>query len=220
MVKTNYTKKRFYDKWNYKVTLYLHGAAIFRIYSLDDLESKAISESFNSKRLTESKASSNTENILKMCQILKKYNKEDWQKRIERDYIDFYTNDKDLYKEISEVFDSVIRHRFEPNPTLSLNNDKKIVTAKLPHGKFRYKVYLKPHKMAGDKDSKSKYLNWLDTQIPRISISEAVKSWFMNTDWNWDRRYIWVEDQNTMLMLKLRNADVCGTVYEYQLADK
>jgi hypothetical protein len=42
----------------------------------------------------------------------------------------------------------------------------------------------------------------------------------MKTEWNWDRRYVLVEDEGTLLMLKLRNPEVMGSVYNYVLSDK
>jgi hypothetical protein len=47
-----------------------------------------------------------------------------------------------------------------------------------------------------------------------------VQKWFLKTDWNWDRRYVLVEDEGTLLMMKLRNSDVVGTVYNYVVTDK
>jgi type I restriction-modification system DNA methylase subunit len=73
--------------------------------------------------------------------------------------------------------------------------------------------------MKYDKEGKAEYLSWLDKQ-KNVLISEAVKNWFMSTDWNWDRRYILVEDNKTLLFLHMRNADVLGKVYEYVLSDK
>jgi len=51
-------------------------------------------------------------------------------------------------------------------------------------------------------------------------MSKAVKTWFIRTEWNWDRRYILVEDEQTLFMMKLRSAEVVGKTHEYQLVDK
>jgi hypothetical protein len=42
----------------------------------------------------------------------------------------------------------------------------------------------------------------------------------MKTDWNWDRRYVLVEDEGTLLLMKLKNSEVVGTVYNYVIVDK
>jgi hypothetical protein len=136
--------------------------------------------------------------------------------------MDFYTNDRNFYEELSLKFESAMLHRFEPNlETLDLlDTPQTILAAKLPHNRYHYKVYLLPHKMAGDKESKKKYVDWLKSQDPRITCTPAVQKWFIKTDWNWDRRYVLVEDEHTLLMLKLRNSEVVGRVYNYIISDK
>jgi hypothetical protein len=74
--------------------------------------------------------------------------------------------------------------------------------------------------MAGDKEGKQKYIAWLKTQEDRVTCTPAVEKWFMTTDWNWDRRYILVQDESTLLMLKLRNSEVVGRIYNYVVSDK
>jgi hypothetical protein len=77
-----------------------------------------------------------------------------------------------------------------------------------------------PHKMAKDREGKQKYLAWLKSQAPRITCTPAIERWFLTTDWNWDRRYVLVEDESTLLMMKLRGADVVGRVYNFIVCDK
>ena len=74
--------------------------------------------------------------------------------------------------------------------------------------------------MANDPDEKIKYLNWIKGQGDKMSMSMSVRGWFLTTNWNWDRRYMWVEDEQSLLMLKLRNASVVGKIHRYALADK
>ena len=64
------------------------------------------------------------------------------------------------------------------------------------------------------------YVEWIKGQHDRILISDAVKEWFVHTDWNWDRRYVLIEDSQTLLMLKLRNPEAIGRVYDYVISDK
>jgi hypothetical protein len=217
ILKTKKTKKKFYDKWDHKVSLLMMGAAVFRMADLNEIE-----QILNGRCIYryQKEADKNRSNILLLVDELQKYEKNLWQLRIERDQIDVYTNNRSMYDSISEKFLHLVIKRFEPDIEIPLTNGNVIKANRLPHNKFRYKVYLRPHKLCKDYDAKERYLEWITGQSSRISISESVKTWFMHTDWNWDRRYIWVEDESTLLMLKLRNADVCGKVYEYQLCDK
>lgn len=216
-MKTKKTKKKFYDRWTRKISLLMLGAGVLRSKPLDELEDllskKAIYQTLK-------RAQQNKNNILLLRDLLILVNKTLWQLRVERDQVDVYTNDVDLYDEICRHLFHLVRLRFEPDLTQPMSEGNKIPSKTLPHGRFRYKVYLQPHKLSKDLEAKNQYLKWIATQSPRIAISESVKTWFIYTDWNWDRRYIWVEDEQTLLMLKLRNADVCGKVYEYELCDK
>ena len=57
-------------------------------------------------------------------------------------------------------------------------------------------------------------------QGEKVRLSKIVKEWFIKTDWNWDRRYLLVEDTQTILMLQMRSGEAIGKVYEYVVVDK
>ena len=145
-----------------------------------------------------------------------------WAKRVESSIVDLYTNEKQFYDDVSKEFDDVLIHRFEPGSDTSdlLEQSSSIVVKTLPHNKYRYRVYLLPHKFKGDKDEKTRYIAWLKSQHPKITCTTAIETWILKTDWNWDRRYVLVEDESTLLMLKLRNAEVMGRVYNFVISDK
>jgi hypothetical protein len=163
----------------------------------------------------------NKEQISELANFLLGYDQNIWAKRIENSSIDLYTNDRDFYTAVSEKFKDFVNLRFEPGTGIDiLNNPQVIIGKKLPHNKYNFRVYLLPHKMNGDKEEKEKFINWMQNQVPRIRLTKSVTDWFMHTDWNWDRRYILVEDEPTLLMLKLRNSSVVGRVYNYVISDK
>jgi len=74
--------------------------------------------------------------------------------------------------------------------------------------------------MAFEREDKVKFIEWVEKQKPRITCTNAVKEWFIKTDWNWDRRYVLVEDEQTLLMMKLRGPEVVGKIYNYVICDK
>ncbi len=226
MLKKKITKRKFYGKWLYKVTLNAPGIGILRSKSPDEtiqfLNNNSASDRKYHVSSTVSKAITNKEIISDICSFIKDIDSNIWSKRIERNFLDFYTSDETLYKECCNRFFSTVIHHFEPDlESINLLNDQSvIITKKYPHNKFRFKVYLKPHNLKKDVESKKKFLEWVVNQQDKILISDVVKDWFIKTEWNWDRRYLLVDNEQTLLMLKMRSADAIGKVYEYVISDK
>lgn len=222
MIKPKFINRKFYNKWCYKICLKIPGITVFRMYSLGDLHDlfETHQKDGNWRTSFIDTAIINKDTIEPLAELLLTYDKDAWSKRIERNTIDLYTNDELIYNEISEKFKLVTLQRFEPSPgRKDLYDESSIVVEKYPHNRYKYKVFLLPHKMKGDVESKKKYIEWVCAN-PAVLISEAVQHWFIKTDWNWDRRYVLVEDENNLLMLKLRNSEVVGRIYKYVIADK
>lgn len=223
MQQHNITKKKFYGKWLYKSTLKIPGIAILRVLSLDDAID-FLSRPHTDKRVVLNlykKALDNDKDMIDLCCYLKSLNIEDWYKRIERDNIDLYTNDSEIFKDLINKFQHILYLKSEPDLSRKhdYDNGRHIVCKKLPHDRYRYKIFLKPHKMRGSNSAKHEYINWLENQ-KNVLITQSVKDWFIRTDWNWDPRYMLVEDHKTLLFLHMRNAEVLGRTYEYVLSDK
>lgn len=220
MLKANITNRRFYNKWLYKVTLNIPGVAIFRQNSLEKIPFL----NFDGQKHTHStmaRASLHRQELIALSSFLLGWDKELWSKRIECSSIDIYTNDKTMYTNLFLAFEEIVIARSEPNEKDLdlLENTGSIIVKKLPHNRYAYKVFLLPHKIKDRKDKKE-YVNWITGQNNRILISDAVKEWFITTDWNWDRRYVLIEDSQTLLMLKLRNPEALGRIYDYVISDK
>lgn len=209
-MKPKKTRRKFYNKWLYKITLNVPGVSTTRIYDFKDINDGIFEGEESSWKV---KAHQNRKSISDLFTYLDTLN--DYFKRIERDHIDVYTNDKSVYDDLYNQFKNQTYHRFEPDEEVVQYLDQKnIIVKKFPKNRYQYRVYLKPHNVK-DKTDKEKFLSWLRSQNPKISVSDAVQQWFINTDWNWDRRYILVEDEPTLLMLKLRGSDIVGSVYNY-----
>jgi hypothetical protein len=222
-MKTKKNSRKFYNKWLYKISLKLEGASAFRIYTLEQLKKICLNENTGTTgdRFLDSLRNSRAE-YLDLIEIFEQLDPKEWSKRIERSLIDIYTNDQTVYNTVSEKFQNIIKQRFEPQEGSEdlLDDIGIIVTKKYPHKRYRFKVFLLPHKLAREYEAKQRYVNWIKTQTPRITCTPAVENWFIRTDWNWDRRYVLVEDENTLLLMKLRNSEVIGRVYKYVISDK
>lgn len=224
-LKIKKTPRKFYGKWLYKVSLRLEGCALFRNKDLLEIIDFCNIENLppeKSHLSTTAKAWNNRFNVYKVTSFLTKYPHDSWSKRIETDIFDLYTNNEDMFNECCDQFAAIIRSCFAPTKeTLTqLNNPYVIVANKLPHNIYKYKVFLTPHAVDPDHEVRNSYINWLDNQSPRIKVTPAVKSWFLKCRYNWDRRYLLVEDDQTLLMLKLRDSSAIGQTYKYVIAKK
>lgn len=212
---TRNNKRKFYNRYLYKVSLNVPGITAIRSISAEkflELDLDDQNSPYNRNYWFSNCVKDRTD-IDRVCRFLLKHNQLDLFTRLERNQIDLYTNDKNIFDVASLEFVDLLRYRSEPR--LDIGSLNSIPVKKLPHGKFKYKVFLKPHRIK-DKESKYHYLRWLESQKSHILMSESVKSWFIHTNWNWDRRYMWVEDEATLLLLKLRNPEVLGSVHTYQ----
>lgn len=217
------TSRKFYNKWLYKITLTISGAAVLR-YDLSKIEDYISEDKRDVGHWTwQSKAAADKEFITSIVNFLQSKDKTTWSKRVERTYVDFYTNDKTFFDELSLLGSDRIVHRYQPTEgsvEILEDSSTNVAVVKYPHDTYKHKVYLLPHKMHGNREEKIRYINWLKKQCPKVTCTEAVEKWFIATDWNWDRRYILVEDESMLLMLRLRNPDVVGRIYNYVLCDK
>lgn len=222
MYKINQTTRKFYNKWLYKITVRAPGAAVFRLTSIEHIPQFLDDVSSEGKlhRLHYfSKALSNRIIIEQIISNLLLLDKKEYFTRVERDTVDIYVNEQQHFDCLREKLkDNIIQVSKPDQNSIDLLDRKVIIVKKYPKDGFHYRVYLKPHTVK-DREDKLKYLDWL-SQNPDYNISNRVKSWFLITDWNWDRRYMLVKNEPALLMMKLRNPEVVGSVYEYVISDK
>lgn len=227
MLKSKQTKRKFYNKWLYKITLNIPGIYAFRYLGLaKDDEQLTSSELFqrvgpyiaSSTRL---KLQQNQSSIVNLSNSLQGYDPKEWGMRVEGDCVDLYTNNKDIFDMLSKKFSKQTTRRFEPQAdTIDLLDTGVYVAKKYPFDQYKYKVFLLPHKFDRDKKKKQDYIKWLETQGDKVRMTDTTKDWFKTWNYNWDRRYMYVEDDKTLLLIKLRNPEALGKVYKYVVADK
>lgn len=223
MIQFKKTNRSFYGKWLYKISLKLEGSSVIRHRTTEDLVK--LFDTYNQKLATNSlmsKAVRNKDDILKLSKFLEKFDKHLYAVRHESDVFDLYTNNVDLFDDLMSKFNSFVRLVCSPESGSDeslLQQKKNIIVKKYPHDRYRYRVFLLPHKITDTKE-KIEFLGWINSQNNRIRLTTAVYDWFLNTRWNWDRRYVLVEDQNTLLLLKLKNPEAVGGIYDYVISDK
>lgn len=205
-MKLKKTTKKFYNKWLYKVSLHIHGATCFRREIM----------AYYSRKIIDG------DTLESLQDYLETTDPSIYQVRVEGSILDLYTNEQSIIKDIQSKFKNHVRYISEPDENL-LNHDLDfipIVANKLPHNKYNYKAFLKPHTLKNDTDAKLSYLNFLNFHSENIKMTDNVYSWFLETNYNWDPRYIYVADKNTLLMVKMRGPSVLGRIYQYLVPDK
>lgn len=224
MITAKHIRKKFYNKWSYKLSLRIKGAGIFRYNTYAEVKALMISPKSPHFKLykLEEKALDNSDYVYAVADLLSKYPKEIVALRIEGSTLDVYTNDKDFFEEASEAFKLFTWKRFIPDPSTEhlLDDGRKIIGKKLAHDKYQYKVYLTPHKLPVSSTVRNSFIDFVDQNSEKVLMSRSVKDWFLRTQWNWDRRYIYVDNEKTLLMLKLKCSEALGSVYEYLIVDK
>jgi len=216
------TKRKFYNKYVYKISCILHGAYALRVWSINDIISVAQGGSQPKDNYW---AEKNTNDFLYSAAdwiklgLIVQANKDKIQLRVEGNNIDVYTNDRSIYDAIGAEFadDKIVWRRFEPAPGTEqdlLNSKNSVFVKRLPHNKYLYKVYLLPHKLGNHAD-RVKLSDWLELQVPNITFTSSIRKWLMETRQNWDRRYIYVQDDHTLMMLRLRESGMIGKVYKH-----
>lgn len=212
MIKQKVTNKLFYNKWKLKISFYLPSSSFTRYKSLEEIS--LLDDKNRSPYRYYNEFLAHKQSFLDLYGFLETRDKNSYNIRVESNLFDVYTNDEDIISGLSDIIDhEKIRYVQRPDPGHeSLLSDRKtIIVKKYPQNRFKMRVYLKPHTVTSD-DEKLRITNWIKTQ-PGISMSEAVELWFLRTKWNWDRRYLLVEDEKALLMLKLKCPSVVGTVY-------
>jgi len=202
-IKIKQTTRKFYNKWTYKLSFKIKGIGVLRITS-------------PSNSLLESRG----ELVHDFATEISKLNPSDYAKRIESSNIDIYTNNSTIFEHLYKKFNPLVRLAFRPHPDLVDSvNGHTVLVKKLPHDRYKFKVFLQPHRIPSE-DEKQQYVCWLEKQQPKIHITDNVKEWFHKTHWNWDRRYMYVEDEQMLLMLKLKKPEALGTIYTFAISDK
>jgi hypothetical protein len=196
---------------------------MFRMQSLENIIAFCNSDETDHRQHSiASRSYRHRDEMFKLANFLLQNSKYTWAKRIESSIFDLYTNDQEFYNAASIEFKDSLIHRFEPDleSIAALNDTSSIIVKKLPHDLYNYRVYLLPHVLAKDFEAKKKYIEWIKSQGDKMTFTPAIESWFLKTDWNWDRRYILVDNEQTLLLLKLRNAQVVGRIYKFVISDK
>ena len=116
MQKPKLTKRKFYNKWLYKITLFCPGVSLYRLLGYNETINYLVSPTTYKKSVFSShhKALKNKINFLALTTFLSKLNKQDFAQRIESNTIDLYVNDESIFDSLSSTFESIVVNRYAP----------------------------------------------------------------------------------------------------------
>ena len=230
MLKTaKQTKKKFYNKYIYKVSLRLEGAYALRTLGHQEILDFATGlrpppQSDDTMITTQSWRTKNAHSILKhgktwisFLGIINTVPKNEATIRIETNILDVYTNNKTLYKTLCYEFSDITRNRHEPAPGMKdtlLDSNQEIFVKELPHSMYNYQVDLKTPTSLKYNELVS-LAEWCKSRKPAIAFTDATYNWLLKRDVYNTRRWIYVDTESTLLMLRLRCNDLLGTVRKY-----
>ena len=230
MLKTaKQTKKKFYNKYIYKVSLRLEGAYALRTLSHQEILDFATGlrpppQSDEAMFSTITWRGKNAQTIVEhgktwisFLGIINTVPKNEVTIRIETNILDVYTNNKILYKTLCYEFADITRNRHEPAPGMEdtlLDSDQEIFVKELPHNMYNYQVDLKTPKSLKYNELVS-LAEWCKSRKPAIAFTDATYNWLLKRDIFNTRRWIYVDNDSTLLMLRLRCNDLIGTVRKY-----
>ena len=223
------TKKKFYNKYIYKASLHIKGSGALRYYEfpkiveLLQLPARPHSNDSEWKEKLLNDLFDNQGTWFDLISFVNSHDESTWSKRLEGDTIDFYTNDRSFYNSIVNKFSQFVVRRFEPGQGMEstlLNATKEIFVDKLPYDMYNYRAYLKPHRLKLSREDRAKLARWMERQRPKITFTDSIRNWLVGNRHDWDRRYIHVDNDQTLLMLKLRSPELVGSVFKYVKTDK
>jgi hypothetical protein len=215
------TSRKFYRKWLYKVSFNLPGCSIFRDnrYDLTEDQIEFINHQwFRIDHWRETEQRTRTADLSKMSALLCRFDRKEWQYRIEYTCFDVYTSNREMYQALisSELADKISEcHEPDVDSIKILDDPNNQIVTDYPHGRYRFKVFLNPTKLSGSVSAREDVANWLLAQNPKIHCTETVADWFETARSGSSLRYVLVDDDATLLLLKLRAGGAVTRIYNY-----
>ena len=147
-LKTNETKKLFYNKFVYKLNLELGGVAYLKRMSFEDIKKmQSFGSSFGRNLNVRDQAIRNKREIIELGFFLEACKtKYTFHSRAEGSTLSLYTNDEKFIDKVKKECKDYATELWTPSsPEAELflkSNTRKIICNELPKGKYRYKVHI------------------------------------------------------------------------------
>ena len=204
-MQTQSSTHRFYNKWLYKVRLSVTSAYMVKSWLIAVIDTAVVSDE-----------------IKPLLIFLTNTPRDNYALRISRTTVDVYLNDEKSVKQLCIDCDEIVELVVVPEKSAIhlLEKHNTVVVTKLPFIKFQFKVYLKPRTIPG-LDNRIMFYEWIQAQGDTIRQPKSLKYWILSPEKYYNRRiFIYVDSEQTLLMLTMKNAGAVGTIYRYVVNDK
>lgn len=201
------TRKLFYGKWPYKVSIIIpQGCTILR-------EKSGFISFYRGGFRNDNDIDAF---ISKMSLIPNK----EFKTRKEHRIFSFFCDEYEDYKSIKTNLEYWIYEAYEPENTEELNflinnGVKKIICKEYPHKKFQYKIRINKHMPP---ELKLKFFNWSLKFKENINFPKLTKEWFKESfSWYYVDPYFYVENEKFLTMVLLYLGKNCKKTEEFVL---
>lgn len=212
------TNKLFYGKYAYKISTNVYGGHLIRFLKFDMLKkwcSNQVSIVWLNKYLQIDKAT-----LLDYINQLEPYLCEEIQLRTERNTVNIFLKDRELYDQMTESLKFYIEFISEPASEQELdtllNDTKTVLCNQFPKGIYRYKVILKDM----PSDIRHNFLNWSKQYSKKLHFPPNTKKSLQVVYPWWGDHYFYVSDDKMLLLTKLFIQGYIRRVEEYKLKSR
>jgi hypothetical protein len=202
-MKLRVTNKLFYKKYPYKISCYIPGGYLIKVYGIgftkEFCKGAATKSYLFAERL---KDPQRLEELSRFTEAYAVYDKK-VKIRAERNIFDLYCDDSNLYQSILKDLGAWIKGVTEPSNQqelefLTQNSHKKIVCNVLPHKSYQYRITIS-HKI--DPGTREKFSTWVRNYDEKLKFPGNTVKW-LSGQWAWQPA-IYVKDSSTLSMLGL-----------------
>jgi hypothetical protein len=194
------TRKLFYGKYQYKITILSYGSSCFRSPDIKaallrsfNLSLRNVTASVLTKRSELFEFSMRLENTLSALS--------DFKLRVESPYISFYTNNKSDLLLLRNLDPERVVDVFEPNSEITLEKD----TIILPNVPFEYKVNISVIKSNYDE-----FIEWADT-ITNVRLTKSCRRGLSQGRLTCPV-YFYVSGNNNLLLAKMHLGPIISKI--------
>lgn len=218
-MKIHKTKKLFYGKYPYKIELKCPGLSILRRLKIKEAIDfyKDPHINWDAGYLTKK----NRSNLVNLLEKLLEYLEIGIPTRLESEKLNFYLSDEEIFKKVLDDLAPWVYLIAQPGTAgdLELLHSKNhiILSNKLPHGKYKFKVMLNTSGITTSK--RNDVHSWLKKHNDVYLMTEDTHYWFSGNKGYPNEPFVYVKTTQDLMMLHLYMAEMAKKTYEYVLRD-